>query len=604
MAFSPQFLDELRTRVGLADIVGRRVRLTKKGREHTGLCPFHKEKTPSFTLNEEKGFYHCFGCGAHGSAIDFVMNTEGLSFPEAVERLAGEAGMQIPVDTPEERQRAQQRQTLYDVMNAAQAWFQRTLRMPEGRDALAYLTGRGLDDATIEKFGLGFAVDNRGALKAALARQGIDDDLMVAAGLLVRPDDPSRDPYDRFRGRVIFPIADRRGRVIAFGGRILGDGEPKYLNSPETPLFHKGRVLYGLDKAQGPARDSGRLIVTEGYMDVIALHRAGFADAVAPLGTALTEDHLAELWRVVPEPVLCFDGDTAGARAAARAAERALAEIKAGYSLAFATMPKGEDPDSLIVRGGADAMRRILDAAVPFSEVLWRIETGGRTLTRPEEKAALQRRLDEHAKRITDDTVRAHFRAAFRERLWPKRPAGQRGGGNRGAWQPSMDLDDGVGPATRVDLVHRREQILLATMINHPTLWEVAGERLGTMAFSAPDLDKLRQEVLKTLAEDADLDSRAIENHLRECGFSVALDSVLSQDVYVHAAFARPETPLEVAQQGWEETLDSFRFEDLQAEIREAVLGVEGDITDDDLRRPEELARQRLQALEEKDPAA
>jgi DNA primase len=601
MAFSPQFLDELRIRVGLADVVARRVRLAKKGREHSGLCPFHKEKTPSFTVNEEKGFYHCFGCGAHGSAIDFVMNTEGLSFPEAVERLAGEVGLQVPVDTPEERDRARLRQSLYDVMIAAEAWFARTLRMPEGRGALAYLKDRGINDDNIERFGLGFAPASRGALKAALARQGIEDSQMIEAGLLVNPDDSSRDPYDRFRDRVVFPINDRRGRVIAFGGRILGDGEPKYLNSPETPLFHKGRVLYGLDKSQAAARESGRLIVTEGYMDVIALHQAGFADAVAPLGTALTEEHLAELWRVVREPVLCFDGDSAGARAAARAAERALPVIKAGYSLAFATMPHGEDPDSLIATGGSSAMRRVLDAAVPFSEVLWRIETGGRTLSRPEEKAALQQRLDDHARRITDETVRAHFRAAFKQRLWPKRSGARR---SRDDWQPSIDLDASVGPATRIDLVRRREEILLATLINHPGLWEVDGERLGTMAFSAPGLDKLRQEVLKTLAEDADLDSGAIENHLRECGLSVALDSVLSPAVYIHAAFARPDSSFENARRVWEETLDSFRKDALQAEILDAVNGVRGDVSDDELRRAEELARQRVQALEETDPAA
>ena len=338
MAFSDQFLEELRARAGLADVVGRRVRLQRKGREHLGLCPFHKEKTPSFTVNEEKGFYHCFGCGAHGSVFDFVMQTEGLSFPEAVEKLAGEAGIDIPRDTPEEQERQRQRQTLYDVAEQAAVFFERQLRMPEGRRALDYLKSRGLDDATIARFRLGFAPPGRGALKGALAREGIPENLMLAAGLIIRPpggagDTPASAPgatthqtYDRFRGRVMFPIADARGRVIAFGGRILGEQEartggartgtendaagrgeaptgtdikgPKYLNSPETALFKKGEVLYGLKAASGPARKAGAIVVAEGYMDVISLNRAGIENAVAPLGTALTEEQMRLLWRV------------------------------------------------------------------------------------------------------------------------------------------------------------------------------------------------------------------------------------------------------------------------------------------------------------------
>ena len=298
MTFPARFLDELRGRIGLADVVGKRVRLVRKGREHSGLCPFHKEKSPSFTVNEEKGFYHCFGCGAHGSVFDFVMQTEGLSFPEAVERLAGEAGMEVPNESPEERAREKERQTLYDVCEAATAFFEKSLRMPEGKAALDYLRGRGLDEATIERFRLGFAPDSRGALKAALAREKFSDALMIEAGLLIQPDDAGRMPYDRFRGRVMFPITDRRDRPIAFGGRIMAEGEPKYLNSPETPLFHKGYVLYGLALAGPQIHKTGSVVVSEGYMDVIALHRAGFDTAVAPLGTALTEDHLRGLWKL------------------------------------------------------------------------------------------------------------------------------------------------------------------------------------------------------------------------------------------------------------------------------------------------------------------
>jgi len=311
MAFSPDFLDEIRARIGLADLIRGRVRLTAKGREFQGLCPFHNEKTPSFTVNEQKGFYHCFGCGAHGGVFDFVMQSEGLSFRDAVEKLAADAGLQVPVDTPEERDRARRRQTLHDVMEVAAAYFEKTLRMPEGKTASNYLRGRGVDDPAIARFRLGYAPDSRSSLKAALGREGIGEELMAEAGLVISPDEPGRSSYDRFRGRLMFPITDRKGRVVGFGGRILGDGEPKYLNSPETPVFQKGRLLYGLPLAAKAARDQRALLVVEGYMDVIALAQGGFENAVAPLGTALTEDQIGELWKLVDEPVLCFDGDAA-----------------------------------------------------------------------------------------------------------------------------------------------------------------------------------------------------------------------------------------------------------------------------------------------------
>ncbi|MEK7245331.1 MAG: DNA primase, partial [Pseudomonadota bacterium] len=293
MAFPAAFLEELRARAGLVPLVGKRVRLIRRGREHLGLCPFHKEKTPSFTVNEDKGFYHCFGCGKHGSIFDFVMETEGLSFPEAVERLAQLAGMELPERDPESRVRDESRGALMPALAAACAFFERTLRMPEGRLALEYLRGRGLADETIAQFRLGYAPDSRGSLKAALLREGFTEERLVEAGLLILPEDNSaRGTYDRFRGRVMFPIADRRGQVIAFGGRILGDGEPKYLNSPETPVFHKVFSLYGLSHAAGPARTAGEVFVVEGYMDVIGLHQGGIRNAVAPLGTALTEDQI------------------------------------------------------------------------------------------------------------------------------------------------------------------------------------------------------------------------------------------------------------------------------------------------------------------------
>ena len=564
MAFSSQFLDELRARAPLAEIVGRRLKLTRKGSESLGLCPFHKEKTPSFYVYDDH--YHCFGCQAHGSVIDFVMNTEGLSFPEAVERLAGEAGMEVPADTPEERQRAQQRQSLYDVLETVCAHFEKMLRLPEGGAALDYLGRRGLDDETISRFRLGFAVEAPGALKAALGRDGVGEDQLVAAGQLKRSAD-GRPPYQYFRGRVIFPITDRRGRVIAFGGRILKDGEPKYLNSPETALFSKGRVLYGLAQAAAAARKAGTLIVAEGYMDVIALARAGFENAVAPLGTALSEDQIAGLWRIVRQPVLCFDGDEAGRRAAAKAAERALPVLKAGYALRFAMLPPGEDPDSLIARTGAKAMDKVLANAVPLSEVLWRMESGGRTAKTPEERASLHQRMKDHARKIDDSLVRRHFLDALDKRLWPDRLKKRQGGRD---WTPSMDLESAAGPAAQVDAALRRQQILLAVLVTHPELFDDVGERLGSLAFSPPELDKFRQEVLKNLIGDSGLDSAALERQLRNSGYSDALDSVLSPRVFEHAFFARPGTDPGTALEGWEETFALCRKIGLRSEIEEA----------------------------------
>ncbi len=404
MAFPPQFLEELRTRLGLAGVVGRKVRLTKRGREFIGLCPFHNEKTPSFTVNEEKGFYHCFGCGAHGDVVSFEMHASHLSFPEAVERLASEAGLQPPVATPQDRERAKRQASLHDACEAACAFFEKQLHEPAGREALAYLTGRGLGADTIARFRLGYSPDSRDALKTALKKAGMDERLLIEAGLIIARDDGST--YDRFRGRVMFPISDRRGRVIAFGGRVLGDGQPKYLNSPDTPLFHKGSLLYGLAQARVPAAEAGTVIAAEGYMDVIALHQAGFRNAVAPLGTALTEGQIEEMWRLAPEPIVCLDGDAAGQRAAARAALRALPIVKPGRSLRFALLPAPEDPDSLIRAGGPAAMHAVLNAAEPLFELFWRITVANRPVDTPERRAALERELRERIAPIADATVR------------------------------------------------------------------------------------------------------------------------------------------------------------------------------------------------------
>jgi DNA primase len=417
MRYPPQFLDELRARLPVSEVVGRRVKLKKAGREWKGLSPFQNEKTPSFTVNDQKGFYHDFSSGKHGDIFGFVMETEGVGFGEAVERLAAMAGLALPASSPDEDRRAHRRKTLHDVMELAAKYFADTLAARAGAKARGYLADRGISPATQLKFRLGYASGERFALKEHLGSLGVPVEDMIEAGLLVSGDDIPV-PYDRFRDRVMFPIADARGRVIAFGGRALEKDVPaKYLNSPETPLFHKGDNLYNLAGARQAAHTGAPLIAVEGYIDVIAMVGAGFEATIAPLGTALTDNQLALMWRMADEPILCFDGDKAGRAAAYRAADLALPLLKPGKSLRFALLPEGQDPDDLARVGGRGAIEEVIAAARPLAEVIWSRETAGGNLETPERRAALEARLGELAAAIKDEVVRRYYRQDFGERL-------------------------------------------------------------------------------------------------------------------------------------------------------------------------------------------
>ncbi len=606
MAFSPQFLDELRARLELAGTIARRVRLTRKGREHIGLCPFHKEKTPSFTVNEDKGFYHCFGCGAHGGVIDFVMQMDGLSFPEAVQHLAAEAGMEVPVDTPEERQRNRRRQSLLDIQEAACAYFEKMLRMPEGKAASDYLRGRGLADDTIKRFRLGFAPDARGALKAALSGDGISDELLSAAGLIVRPDEGGRAPYDRFRRRVMFPITDAGGRIIAFGGRILSNGEPrqtgaKYLNSPETDLFHKGRVLYGLAQAKAAARKSSRLIVTEGYMDVIALAQAGYQETVAPLGTALTEDQIGELWRLVREPVLCFDPDAAGQRAAVRAAERALPLLKPGHGLRFAFLrtDTGDDPDGVSRRYPRQFMDSTFASALSLSDMLWRMEAGTGPVKTPEQRAALQQKLRDQARRINDPTVRAHFLRAFKERIWQMGRGREKGRGIEAA-----RIDPATASAAPVEGDRIAQQTLIAIIINHPDFFPLVEEQFGCMHFDDESLDRLRQELVMMLSGDPGYDVEGVKEELGRRGLSESLDALYGDAMLRRHRLIGPRATNDDVRASWDDNLHYLRKRAFAAETDKQIsasFAAEADkqasaqdFSDEELRRILQLRRAQL----------
>ncbi|MSP88007.1 MAG: DNA primase [Alphaproteobacteria bacterium] len=614
MSFAPDFLDEIRARVPLSDVIGKRVRLVRKGREFSGLCPFHNEKTPSFTVNEDKGFFHCFGCGAHGDVIGFVMRTDALAFPEAIERLAGMAGLEMPVRDSQARERAEENKTLHNLLETATVHFEKQLRMPAGKTAFDYVRRRGLDEATITQFRLGYAPDADGGLRAAMKRAGFDDEQMIAAGLLKQPED-ERAPYEYFRNRLMFPIGDRAGRVIAFGGRVLGDGQPKYLNSPETELFHKGRVLYGLAQARAAARESGALVVVEGYMDVIALAQAGLRAAVAPLGTALTEDQIAELWRLAPEPVLCFDGDAAGQRAAARAIERALPLLAPGRSLGFVTLPPGEDPDTLVRGRGAAAMDGLLKAAEPLAQALWRLEFQARPADTPERRADLHARLKRRLGQIGDATVREFYRRHFGETIArafaPPARGGQAGADrswrprNEAPWRgrssrppmPVFEPPGGRAARAALDQVmgRRPQQVFLATLVNHPDLIEELGENLALFSLPDRDLDKLKAEILHLSASLPGLDGAAIERHFTDKGESDVLRTILGQEVLQHAQFARREASVEVARRGLLHLFARFGRPQLEAQLAEAQRLLALDMTDGNNLRLEALKRSLLE---------
>ncbi len=520
-------LEEFKARLPIAEIVGRYVRLVRRGREFTGLCPFHQEKTPSFTVSEEKGFYHCFGCNQHGNAVDFIMAVEGLEFGQAILRLADLTGLQPPARTG--KKTTETEKTLYHANEAAARWFSLSLSGSLGQEARGYLERRGLEPDVISRYGLGYAPSDRQALKRALTGEGFTDEQLVKAGLLIRPDDGG-GTYDRFRNRVMFPISDRRGRIVGFGGRALGDARAKYLNTPDTPLFHKGELLYGLALARKAARDKGTVVVAEGYMDVIALAKAGFDNAVAPLGTAVSETQLTLLWQMADEPIICLDGDEAGLRAGHRLIERALPHLKPGKSLRFALLPKGSDPDDLVKHEGADSLKHWLEQAHPLLDFLWDSETRKSSFDTPERQAALRNRLSELGKSIDHPEVRRMFREAFRQQ-WRTRFA-KKGPGRQPASASYIAPNSGRGVgkgrlAQRISQPQTfAERELLGPIVVHPGLLAEVEEDLGSLSFVDPLLETLRQEIISWYSETGDLDRDDLNNHLCNNGFTALVEQL------------------------------------------------------------------------------
>lgn len=535
MALTPAFLDELRARTTLSTLIGRTVKITRAGREWKACCPFHNEKTPSFTINDDKGFYHCFGCGAHGDAIRWLTDQQGLPFMDAVKELAAAAGMEVPQADPRAAEKAEKAKGLHEAMADAAKFYVDQLHGLAGAEARALLERRRITADTARAFGMGFAPDSRSKLRETLKTYG--DPMLIEAGMLIQVE--GKEPYDRFRGRLMIPIKDARGRVIGFGGRIIGEGEPKYLNSPETPLFDKGRTLYNLDRAQAASRKTGRVIAVEGYMDVIALAQAGFGEAVAPLGTALTEHQLERLWRMADIPLLAFDGDAAGQKAAIRAAHRALPHLAPGRSLAFVTLPNGQDPDDLVRSSGAQAFEALLQAAQPLADRIWHHELAAEPLDTPEARAGLKRRLSDLAATIQDGNVRHEYVTEFRNRFdahfapaprsfTPRAP--MRGGAGQ-RWQPPepppSPATQALG-ATGIDRVLAKA--VLAGLIRHPAEIARHMETLSSLRLADGALGRLFEAVVDVALEDQALDTARLRTILAASGFDRQAGELLRAD--------------------------------------------------------------------------
>ncbi|MEE8295992.1 MAG: DNA primase [Sphingomonadales bacterium] len=584
MAYPNDFLDELRARTSLEAVISRKVKLTKKGREHSGLCPFHNEKTPSFTVVEEKGFYHCFGCGAHGDVIRFVMEDEGLPFHEAVQKLAADVGLPLPEFSKADLEAEKKRNSLYEIMEKAANWYISRLNSEEGKGAREYLKGRGLSQDTTQRFSLGFAPGRYTALKEAMMSRGIKEEELLACGLLSQKE--GKDSIDKFRNRLMFPILDVRGRTIAFSGRALDDAPAKYMNSPETKLFHKGSVIYNLGGARKSAFDSGEILVVEGQMDVIALAEFGFENTVAPLGTAVTENQLHLLWRIVDEPTFCFDGDPAGFKAALRAMERALPLLQPGKSLQFALLPRGDDPDTLVRREGKESFANLLRKSLSLADLLWRQLTEKALVKTPEQRAGLEKVVFTKLSEIKNEKLKSYYRSDFGKRLnrlfrkqyAPKGSIKGKFTGTRNAVRPSGLLQTQIGRAQGDEAVATfLEEVILLSVLNHPKLAVDHFEDLSAIPFKDQDLGALQKSILDFAHDPKTPDINNLKDHLLKSGLETFYRRLHEKSTARNVKFARPETSFEMAEKWWHKTLERLMqisalkkdYEDLEQDYLE-----------------------------------
>ncbi len=603
MRFPLTFLDQIRARVNISTVVGRRVQWDRRKTQAAkgdfwACCPFHSEKSPSFHADDRKGRYHCFGCKASGDIFTFLVENGGVPFPEAVEQLAGEAGIPMPVMTEDDVRREEQRASLYDIMEMAQAFFVAELQTARGSKARGYLSDRDLTPDVQKEFGIGYAPDDRSALRTLLATKGVGVEHMAEAGLVIAGEDIPV-AYDRFRDRVMFPIRDGRGRVIAFGGRALRSDVPaKYLNSPETPIFHKGDVLYNFDKARSAAHAKSQLIAVEGYVDVIAMHRAGLTEAVAPLGTALTENQLALLWKSVPEPILCFDGDGAGLKAAYRALDLALPLLRPGHSLRFAFLPEGKDPDDLLRSDGAEALRAVVAAAEPMADVLWRRGLAENDRASPERKASFEKDLRVLVGTIGDESVRRHYLDDLRQRftaLFQVSTGYQRGTGRgmtraprlkagQKAWSVPAAASQSLRSMAQHTAKDHRVQMVVLTFVNHPELIHEFWDELTATELPDRMLDTLRGEILDTAAAQEHLDKVAFRSHLTDKGFGSYLDLLEQQAKRLNEWFLGPAAAPDDARTGLRQMIAlHHKTVTLEREMRKAEMALAANPTEENL---------------------
>lgn len=518
MRFPPGLLDEIRARLPVSEVVGRRVKLKKQGREWRGLSPFNKERTPSFFVNDQKGFYHDFSAGKHGDIFKFVMETEGWTFPEAVERLAAMAGVTLPKISAEADAQEQRRRTLHDVLELATKFFEGTLASKEGARARGYLADRGVHPSTQLEFRIGYAPASRFALKEHLASHGISNEDMIEAGLLVAGEDIPV-PYDRFRDRVIIPIADQRGRIVAFGGRTLNnDVQPKYLNSPETPVFHKGAMVFNFHRARQAAHDAGSVVVVEGYMDAIAIYQAGLKSVVASMGTAFTDEQISTLWRLSNEPVVCFDSDRAGISAAYRSVDRILPNLTVGRTFRFAFMREEKDPDDLIRERGIEAFRSVLAGSLQLWEVLWTREAQAPDVDvrSPDAQAALEKKLYSIVRTIKDPAVQTAYLRTCRMELadlfW------QVARSKRG--QPDKGL---VKTGLKIEREGRRngiQKVLLGLLVHYPDFVDEKSDEVSQVEFT-PRLEEFRKALYDLLIMYKELSVQSIYDQLKPVFYEV-----------------------------------------------------------------------------------
>ena len=621
MANLQKFCDELREKVSIVDVVGAKVKLIRKGREYQACCPFHNEKTPSFTVNESKGFYHCFGCGAHGDIIKFEMEANNLSFMEAIEKLAEKAGLQVPRDSYAKPEEVEKRNSLYDIMELACKFFEKSLRMPDGVRALDYLAHRGFGDDIIQKFRLGYAPNNNG-LKTYLASKGVNDKEMNELGLLTIPEDKTRRPHDFFRDRVMIPIMDKRGKVIAFGGRIMGDGQPKYLNSPETPIFNKRRVLYNLNYAKDAGYQEKKLIICEGYMDVIGMDKYGIHYAVAPLGTALTEDQIQEAWRVVDVPTCCFDGDLAGRRAAVRSVDRVLPILKAGNSLQYVFLTGAKDPDEFLKTLGREAFDKAISEVVPLKDLLWQKNVDGIETSTPEQKALVEKNIKEEVAKITDETVRNYYIQEMQDKIynelgkgasWRKRqqvmqeqaPVYQKTYTKEYAPKQRTFTNKNSKPIRQAALatpkVHLDELVakyVVSALVLYPNLIDEYEEKICNFNIKNQQLNSLLENIIEINQEEKIEDFAVMTEKLKARGLQKSVDELLEYKML------KIQNPNDVRMR---ENLDlrilESQLKQLDAEIKEClrVMETSESLSDDVYKRYESLKKEKENLLAAQD---